>query len=230
MPRPPAPRLRARMPAVYRPFHAERTRPRPALFDGRDVSIFHCAERSFRMLEHGQSDVCGQGVAPARGPERRAGGHGARATWRAVPGLPAATAHRLLLVLRRRGFVRQEGEGGRYVLTLKLLDMSFRYLNGSELRLHAYPPLREYAGRTAGAGVRVAAGRRSHLRLGRPGRRGGDVHGVRQADAGALLAVLRRGAAAASQLRAAVRGRRRRPVAGRWSGGSATAARPTAIA
>jgi hypothetical protein len=64
-------------------------------------------------------------------------------------GLPAATAHRLLLVLRRRGFVRQEGEGGRYVLTLKLLDMSFRYLNGSELRLHAYPPLREYAGRTA---------------------------------------------------------------------------------
>jgi DNA-binding IclR family transcriptional regulator len=64
-------------------------------------------------------------------------------------GLPAATAHRLLLVLRRRGFVRQEGDGGRYVLTLKLLDMSFRYLNGSELRLHAYPPLREYAGRTS---------------------------------------------------------------------------------
>lgn len=64
-------------------------------------------------------------------------------------GLPAATAHRLLLVLRKRGFVRQEREGGRYVLTLKLLDMSFRYLNGSELRLHAYPPLREYAGRTA---------------------------------------------------------------------------------
>ncbi len=64
-------------------------------------------------------------------------------------GLPAATAHRLLLVLRRRGFVRQESEGGRYILTLKLLDMSFRYLNGSELRLHAYPPLRAYAGRTA---------------------------------------------------------------------------------
>ena len=74
-------------------------------------------------------------------------------------GLPAATAHRLLLVLRRRGFVRQEGEGGRYVLTLKLLDMSFRYLNGSELRLHAYPPLREYAGRTtARAFVSLPAG------------------------------------------------------------------------
>jgi DNA-binding transcriptional ArsR family regulator len=64
-------------------------------------------------------------------------------------GLPAATAHRLLLVLRQRGYVRQEHEGGRYVLTLKLLDMSFRYLSGSELRLHAYPPLREYASRTA---------------------------------------------------------------------------------
>ena len=63
-------------------------------------------------------------------------------------GLPAATAHRLLLVLRRRGFVRQEGEGRQYVLTLKLLDLSFRYLNGSELRLHAYPPLRAYASST----------------------------------------------------------------------------------
>jgi hypothetical protein len=76
-----------------------------------------------------------------------------------LSGLPAATAHRLLLVLRRRGFVRQEGEGGRYVLTLKLLDMSFRYLNGSELRLHAYPPLREYAARTsARAFVSLPAG------------------------------------------------------------------------
>jgi DNA-binding IclR family transcriptional regulator len=74
-------------------------------------------------------------------------------------GLPAATAHRLLLVLRRRGFVRQDQEGGRYVLTLKLLDLSFRYLNGSELRLHAYPPLREYAARTpARAFVSLPAG------------------------------------------------------------------------
>jgi DNA-binding IclR family transcriptional regulator len=74
-------------------------------------------------------------------------------------GLPAATAHRLLLVLRRRGFVRQDREGGRYVLTLKLLDMSFRYLSGSELRLHAYPPLREYAARRpARAFVSLPAG------------------------------------------------------------------------
>jgi DNA-binding IclR family transcriptional regulator len=74
-------------------------------------------------------------------------------------GLPAATAHRLLMVLRRRDFVRQEGEGGRYVLTLKLLDMSFRYLNGSELRLHAYPSLREYAATTtARAFVSLPAG------------------------------------------------------------------------
>lgn len=74
-------------------------------------------------------------------------------------GLPPATAHRLLMVLRRRGFVRQDVEGGRYVLTLKLLDMSFRYLNGSELRLHAYPPLREYVGQTtARAFVSLPAG------------------------------------------------------------------------
>ncbi len=74
-------------------------------------------------------------------------------------GLPAATAHRLLLVLRRRGYVRQDQDGGRYVLTLKLLDMSFRYLSGSELRLHAYPPLRAYAARTpARAFVSMPAG------------------------------------------------------------------------
>ncbi|MCC6164315.1 MAG: helix-turn-helix domain-containing protein [Acidobacteria bacterium] len=74
-------------------------------------------------------------------------------------GLPPATAHRLLTVLRRRGFVRQDGEGGRYVLTLKLLDLSFRYLNGSELRLHAYPSLREYATQTtARAFVSLPAG------------------------------------------------------------------------
>lgn len=74
-------------------------------------------------------------------------------------GLPAATAHRLLLVLRQRGYVRQDREGGRYVLTLKLLDMSFRYLSGSELRLHAYPPLRAYASHTsARAFVSLPAG------------------------------------------------------------------------
>jgi DNA-binding IclR family transcriptional regulator len=52
--------------------------------------------------------------------------------------------HRLLAVLRRRGYVRQDDETQRYALTLKMLDISFRSLGRSELRLHAYPLMREY--------------------------------------------------------------------------------------
>ena len=52
---------------------------------------------------------------------------------------PASTVHRLLAVLRRRGYVRQDDETQRYGLTLKMLDLSFRSLGRSELRLHAYP-------------------------------------------------------------------------------------------
>ncbi len=59
-------------------------------------------------------------------------------------GLPAPTVHRLLAVLRRRGYVRQDEETQRYGLTLKMLDLSFRFLGRSEIRLHAYPVLREY--------------------------------------------------------------------------------------
>jgi DNA-binding transcriptional ArsR family regulator len=62
--------------------------------------------------------------------------------------LPAPTVHRLLSVLKRRGFVRQDEESSRYSLTLKMLDLSFRLLGRSELRLHAYPVLREYVLRT----------------------------------------------------------------------------------
>jgi DNA-binding IclR family transcriptional regulator len=62
--------------------------------------------------------------------------------------LPAATAHRLLAILKRRGYVRQDEETQRYSLTLKMLDLSFRLLGRSELRLHAYPVLREYVLRT----------------------------------------------------------------------------------
>jgi hypothetical protein len=62
--------------------------------------------------------------------------------------LPAPTVHRLLAVLRRRGFVRQDDETSKYSLTLKMLDLSFRLLGRSELRLHAYPVLREYVLRT----------------------------------------------------------------------------------
>jgi DNA-binding transcriptional ArsR family regulator len=57
---------------------------------------------------------------------------------------PPSTVHRLLAVLKRRGFVRQDEETTRYSLTLKMLDLSFRLLGRSELRLHAYPVLREY--------------------------------------------------------------------------------------
>jgi hypothetical protein len=61
---------------------------------------------------------------------------------------PPATVHRLLGILKRRGFVRQDEDTARYSLTLKMLDLSFRLLGRSELRLHAYPVLREYVLRT----------------------------------------------------------------------------------
>jgi len=56
--------------------------------------------------------------------------------------------HRLLGVLKKRGYVRQDDETQRYGLTLKMLDLSFRSLGQSELRLHAYPIMREYVLRT----------------------------------------------------------------------------------
>src|SRR6266545_751743 len=66
--------------------------------------------------------------------------------------LPPPTTHRLLAVLKRRGYVQQDEETSRYRLTLKMLDLSFRSLGRSELRLHAYPALREHVLRT---GVRA---------------------------------------------------------------------------
>ena len=63
-------------------------------------------------------------------------------------GVPAPTIHRLLAVLKRRGYVHQDDETARYRLTLKVLDLGFRQLGRSELKLHAYPVLREYALRT----------------------------------------------------------------------------------
>jgi hypothetical protein len=59
-------------------------------------------------------------------------------------GLPAPTVHRLLGVLKRRGYVRQDEDTQRYALTLKMLDLSFQFLGRSELRLHAYPVLRDF--------------------------------------------------------------------------------------
>ena len=61
---------------------------------------------------------------------------------------PAPTLHRTLAVLKRRGYVRQDDETQRYGLTLKMLDLSFQLLGGSELRLHAYPVLREHVMRS----------------------------------------------------------------------------------
>jgi DNA-binding IclR family transcriptional regulator len=78
--------------------------------------------------------------------------------------LPPSTAHRLLGVLRRRGYVRQDEESARYHLTLKMLDLSFRWLGRSELRLHAYPVLREYVLRTGGrAFLAVGTGEVTYL-------------------------------------------------------------------
>jgi len=72
---------------------------------------------------------------------------------------PAPTVHRLLKLLRRRGYVRQDEDTARYSLTLKMLDVSFRLLGRSELRLHAYPVLRDYVMRTGlRAFVAVPAG------------------------------------------------------------------------
>jgi DNA-binding IclR family transcriptional regulator len=59
--------------------------------------------------------------------------------------LTRPTVHRLLAVLRRRGYVRQDEETQRYSLGIKLVDLCFRMLGRSELRLHAFPILRDYA-------------------------------------------------------------------------------------
>lgn len=63
-------------------------------------------------------------------------------------GQPAPTVHRLLGVLKRRGYVRQDQGTSRYALSLKMLDLSFKLLGRSELRLHAYPVMREHVVRT----------------------------------------------------------------------------------
>lgn len=63
--------------------------------------------------------------------------------------LPVSSAHRVLAVLKRRGYVRQDEETARYSLSLRMLDLMFRALGGSELRLHAYPLIRDHVLRTS---------------------------------------------------------------------------------
>lgn len=70
--------------------------------------------------------------------------------------MPPPTVHRLLSILKRRGYVRQNDETARYGLTLKVLDLGFRLLGRSEMKLHAYPVLCEYTLRT-GARCFIAA-------------------------------------------------------------------------
>jgi DNA-binding IclR family transcriptional regulator len=63
--------------------------------------------------------------------------------------LPVSSAHRVLAVLKRRGYVRQDDDTARYSLSLRMLDLMFRALGGSELRLHAYPLVRDHVIRTS---------------------------------------------------------------------------------
>ena len=65
--------------------------------------------------------------------------------------MPPPTVHRLLSILKHRGYVRQDDETAHYRLTLKVLDLGFRLLGRSELKLHAYPVLREYTLRARAA-------------------------------------------------------------------------------
>ncbi len=84
---------------------------------------------------------------------------------------PRPSVHRLLTVLRRRGYVRQDEETQRYSLSVKMLDLSFRSLGRSELRLHAYPVLRDYAAQSG-----------SHVFLAVPG--AGEVTYIWRSDPG----------------------------------------------
>jgi IclR family transcriptional regulator, KDG regulon repressor len=58
---------------------------------------------------------------------------------------PRPSVHRLLTVLKRRGYVRQNDETQRYSLGVKTLELSFKMLGRSELRMHASPVLKDYA-------------------------------------------------------------------------------------
>jgi DNA-binding IclR family transcriptional regulator len=119
----------------------------------RDGDYIHRCETSFRMLEPPRSqttsiekalEVCEVLSASARGMSLSDLARALRQ--------PPSSVHRLLAVLRRRGYVRQDEETQRYALTLKILDLSFKALGRSELRLHAYPIMREYVLKTSHRG------------------------------------------------------------------------------
>jgi len=62
--------------------------------------------------------------------------------------LPKSGAHRLCNDLVRLGLVRQEGEGGRYVLSMTMLSMAFQHLARVGVVDAAQPVLDELAGTT----------------------------------------------------------------------------------
>lgn len=63
----------------------------------------------------------------------------------AATGLPRSTVFRLLGVLRRREFVRKDGEEPRYRLGPGLVELGSRYLNSLELKTESAPAMRELA-------------------------------------------------------------------------------------
>ncbi len=129
------------------------TLPEPAHYIQRRETSFHIVEymaepKSTHTSIDKALDVCeALGRAP-RGLSLAELGRGLQQ--------PAPTLHRLLAVLKRRGYVRQDEETQRYSLSLRMLDLSFQLLGRSELRLHAYPVLREFA---------LRSGARSFLRV-----------------------------------------------------------------
>lgn len=62
--------------------------------------------------------------------------------------IPRSATHRLLTELTERGYVRQDGDRGAYLLTAKLVSLSFTYLAGSGVVDLAQPILDRLAYRT----------------------------------------------------------------------------------
>lgn len=62
--------------------------------------------------------------------------------------IPKSAAHRVLAALTARGYVRQDAETGRYLLTTKLVSLGFRYLSCSGVIDIAQPTLDRLAQET----------------------------------------------------------------------------------
>lgn len=69
--------------------------------------------------------------------------------------IPRSATHRLLNDLKETGYVRQDGEGGRYLLTVKLVSLALAYLSASGMNDIVQPLLDRLAAST-GELVRLA--------------------------------------------------------------------------